>query len=214
MTTPSSGVRPIDVETDLPARTAVTEQPLPRWATTRSRSVDVLAQQLGRAPDRPFDRQAVKSEATDAPLLVPAPRQRVDVRLGAERRVEGRVEDGHRGKVGQHARVRARIVSSATALCSGARSARPSRAAQGRVVDQRRFSKPLTTVNNAVAAADQPRPIHTLPPKIVERGTHRGSPVGDACRVRPPVDLGRGYRCAAAVSIDDARLERARARVE
>ena len=37
---PSSGVKPIEVETDLPASTAVTEQPLPRWATTRPRDGD------------------------------------------------------------------------------------------------------------------------------------------------------------------------------
>ena len=32
---PSSGVWPMDVSTERPSRTAVTEQPLPRWATTR-----------------------------------------------------------------------------------------------------------------------------------------------------------------------------------
>ena len=34
--TPSSGVRPMVVSTLLPFRTAVHEQPLPRWAVTRA----------------------------------------------------------------------------------------------------------------------------------------------------------------------------------
>ena len=33
--TPSSGVKPIVVSTERPSRTAVTEQPPPRWQTTR-----------------------------------------------------------------------------------------------------------------------------------------------------------------------------------
>ena len=33
--TPSSGLKPIVVSTERPSRTAVTEQPPPRWQTTR-----------------------------------------------------------------------------------------------------------------------------------------------------------------------------------
>ncbi len=35
--TPSSGVKPIVVSTERPSRTALTEQPLPRWQTTSRR---------------------------------------------------------------------------------------------------------------------------------------------------------------------------------
>ena len=38
MTTPPSGVSPIDVSTDLPCCAAVTEQPLPRWQVIRRKS--------------------------------------------------------------------------------------------------------------------------------------------------------------------------------
>ena len=47
---PSSGVMPIDVEADRLPSTAVTEQPLPRWATTSPRSVSRRVEQLGGEP--------------------------------------------------------------------------------------------------------------------------------------------------------------------
>ena len=55
---PSSGVKPIDVATERPPRTAVTEQPLPRCATTMSSS---LAGRLGRTPARSI------AHVTDSP---------------------------------------------------------------------------------------------------------------------------------------------------
>ena len=58
--TPSSGLKPIVVSTDRPSRTAVTEQPPPRWQTT-SRS--------GQAPARrPIARRARGSRSGGCPI--------------------------------------------------------------------------------------------------------------------------------------------------
>ena len=43
MTTPPSGVRPIEVSTDKPCLTAVTEQPFPRWQVMRRKSFTFFA---------------------------------------------------------------------------------------------------------------------------------------------------------------------------
>jgi hypothetical protein len=51
-------------------------------------------EQLGAARARPRVAEAVKTEAPNAELFAPAPRQRVDRRLLRERRVEARVEAG------------------------------------------------------------------------------------------------------------------------
>ena len=69
---PSSGVRPMHVATERPPSTAVTEQPLPRWATTRRSSAAGRAKQGGGALGRPRHAHAVEAVATDAPLAVPA----------------------------------------------------------------------------------------------------------------------------------------------
>jgi len=45
MTSPSRGVKPIEVSTDRPPRTAATEQPLPRW--------QVITRRPGSSWDRP-----------------------------------------------------------------------------------------------------------------------------------------------------------------
>lgn len=50
---PSSGVRPMDVATDRPPSTAVTEQPLPRWATTvRSSPTGRASKAAARSADQ------------------------------------------------------------------------------------------------------------------------------------------------------------------
>ena len=67
--TPSSGEKPIVVSTERPSRTAVTEQPPPRWQTTSRGTRDPLR--------RPLHREPVEAEAADPPLLAPAPRKRV-----------------------------------------------------------------------------------------------------------------------------------------
>ena len=84
--TPSSGLKPIVVSTERPSRTAVTEQPPPRWQTTSRGDAHLLG--------RPLHREAVEAVAADAPLVAPARRQRVRRRLVGHRRVERRVEDG------------------------------------------------------------------------------------------------------------------------
>ena len=63
--TPSSGVKPIVVSTERPSRTAVTEQPPPRWQTTSRGRRHLLA--------RPLDRQAVEAVAADSPIARTAP---------------------------------------------------------------------------------------------------------------------------------------------
>ena len=83
--TPSSGLKPIVVSTDRPSRTAVTEQPPPRWQTTSRSAAHLLG--------RPLHRQPVEPVAADAPLVAPARRQRVGRRLLRHRAVERRVED-------------------------------------------------------------------------------------------------------------------------
>ena len=53
---PSRGVSPIEVATDRPFRTAVTEQPLPRCATTRaSREADRPSNSAARPVDHSTD---------------------------------------------------------------------------------------------------------------------------------------------------------------
>ena len=53
---PSSGVRPIDVATERPPSTAVTEQPLPRCATTRrSLSAGLARSWAARSADQATD---------------------------------------------------------------------------------------------------------------------------------------------------------------
>ena len=57
---PSIGVSPIDVATDRPSSTAVTEQPLPRWATTRASSLagrpsNSAARRVDHSTDSPWN---------------------------------------------------------------------------------------------------------------------------------------------------------------
>ena len=57
---PSSGVMPMDVATDRPPSTAVTEQPLPRWATIVRRSPagfasSAAARSADHATDMPWN---------------------------------------------------------------------------------------------------------------------------------------------------------------
>ena len=90
---PSSGLKPIVVSTDRPSATAVTEQPPPRWQTTRRRAAHPLG--------RPLHREAVEAVAADAPLLAPAVRHGVRGRVRGHRGVERRVEDGDVRHAGQ-----------------------------------------------------------------------------------------------------------------
>ena len=104
---PSSGVKPIDVATDAPCQTAVTEQPLPRWATTMPALTPAEPSRRRGLANRPRHRQAVEAEAAHAPVRVHDHGQRIDVRGRRQRRVKRRVEDGHAGTAGSNAPLRA-----------------------------------------------------------------------------------------------------------
>ena len=91
--TPSSGLKPIVVSTERPSRTAVTEQPPPRWQATSREAAHLRGD--------PLDRDAVEAVPADAPVLPPPARHGVRRRLLGDRGVEGRVEDGDVGEVGK-----------------------------------------------------------------------------------------------------------------
>ena len=151
ITSPSSGVKPIEVSTDRPPRTAATEQPLPRWQVIiRRPGVVGPADQRGQpAGDEPV-RGPVEPVAADAVPLVQHVGQRVEEAPPAHGLVERGVEDGDLGHLGQQVARRAvaldvgRVVqrSELEALFDPA---------QDRVVDEDRGPEALAAVDHAVA---------------------------------------------------------------
>ena len=101
ITSPSSGVSPIEVSTDSPPRTAVADAPLPRCST-------IMLTSSTRTPECPGGlardigvRGAVEPVTADVVLLAPRARDGVRVRDLRDRVVEGRVEDHHLRQVGE-----------------------------------------------------------------------------------------------------------------
>ena len=85
--TPSSGLKPIVVSIDRPSRTAVTEQPPPRWQTTSREHFNPVGD--GR------DGEAVEAVAAYPPLLAPALWDCVGGGLVRDAAMERGVEDGN-----------------------------------------------------------------------------------------------------------------------
>ncbi len=70
ITSPSMGVKPMVVSTEIPSRTAANEAPAPRWQVTMRRVPGTGgAHHLGRTPRRIGVRKAMEPE----PAQVPAP---------------------------------------------------------------------------------------------------------------------------------------------
>ena len=123
MTSPSSGVKPIVVSTEMPPATAASEAPAPRWHVTTRKLLDLAPGELGGAPGRVRVREAVEAEAAKIPALAPLGRQRIRRRRLGHAGVEGRVEARHGRHVRQQrgSRSRARATTSADAAAQGRR---------------------------------------------------------------------------------------------
>ena len=209
---PSSGVMPIDVSTDRPPSTAVTEQPLPRWATTsraprRARPSSSAGPPTDHATDRPW-----KPYRRMPQSLVPRVGHRVAVAGSAAasrgRRCRRRRRAGRRAEPSRAAR----IVSTASGLWSGARSASSSSSRQR----PRRRSAPAA--------------VKRVPPWTTRWPTRSIGAGRLAVASRSSASATVGRRSVAVVAsepqstaarqrrragrLDDARLERARARVQ
>ena len=208
MARPSSGVKPIDVATEAPPRTAVTEQPLPRWATTSDSESAERVEQLGGALHGPCDRQSVEAEAANAPIGVPAPGQGIDVCVSRQCRVERGVED--RDCTARRAAAPSGRGSSrprpgyAAARARTARRARPGQRRR-RATGSRKRVPPWTTRCAAASNAGVRQ--------AVQRLLQRRASVGRPCRIGAPIGLRARQRLARA-NVDHADLERAGARVD
>ena len=97
MTSPFSGVMPMLVSMLLPRSTAVMLAPLPRWQVMSFRSLERLAEELGRGLRDELVRGAVEAVFPDAVLLVVLVGDRVEVGGRRHGVVEGRVEHGDVG---------------------------------------------------------------------------------------------------------------------
>ena len=89
------------VATQRPPRTAESEQPLPRWQVTIRKSSGERPEHFRRAPATVGVAEPVEPESADAPVVGPFIRDWIGFRLGGQSGVEGRVEDGHVGNIGQ-----------------------------------------------------------------------------------------------------------------
>ena len=132
------------VSTDRPSRTAVTEQPPPRWHTTSRVGVD-----LGATTHCHGD--AVEPVAADAPVLAPASRHGVGRRLLRDRRRGRQCRRPRRAGRREAPRAPRGSLRSAGALCSGASGeSRRSPRDHGVVDRARRLDEPLPAVHDAV----------------------------------------------------------------
>ena len=116
---------PIEVQAERPASTAVTEQPLPRCATTSARSEDGVssssaARDVAHSTDSPW-----KPNRRRPCRSIHAVGQRIGERGGGSVAWNAVSKAAASGTPGS-ATSAARIVSTATGLWSGARSASPS----------------------------------------------------------------------------------------
>ncbi len=111
--TPSSGLKPIVVSTERPSRTAVTEQPPPRWQTTRRGTATRSAAHWTESPWKPYRRIPHSSRQRAGTAYVRASAGSVAWNV-----VSKTATCGTSGKTARAAR----IPSSAGALCSGASS--------------------------------------------------------------------------------------------
>ena len=122
MTRPSSGVRPMEVSTDRPPRTAAAEQPAPSWnVTSRARSgaspstaVARSAIQAWARPWKPYRRSPYRSTSS--------PRIAYRAACAGIRAWNAVSNDAVVGTPGPSTRRDTSIASSADALCSGART--------------------------------------------------------------------------------------------
>ena len=87
----------MEVWTDRPPSTAVTDAPAAQMGDDEAEISDSRSEEARSPGDRPLDRQAVESEPTDAVALGPRVRQRIPPRRIRQGRVERGVEDGHVG---------------------------------------------------------------------------------------------------------------------
>ena len=112
--TPSSGLKPIVVSTERPSRTAVTEQPPPRWQTTSRGTRTCSAAHCTERPWKPKRRMPHRrATGPAARTSTPRPDRRGETRCRTRRRA------GRRGS----ARLASSIAATPARLCSGASSA-------------------------------------------------------------------------------------------
>ena len=188
MTRPSSGVKPMEVSTDLPPRIAVTEAPLPRWAITPSNSSDRKVQQR-RGPVRDvFVRGAVEAVAADAVVGVELVRHGVAPGVLGQGAVEGGVEHGHlrhlRPLLGDGA-----DAQHVGGVVQRGQRVEPLDGAGDLVVDQHGLAEPLAAVDHAVPHGVQlPVTQH-----LVDGGVHQLEGLG-MVRAGPPFRRRPGLR--------------------
>ena len=209
---PSSGVIPIDVSTDRPPSTAVTEQPLPRWATTsRSPSTGRPRSSAARATDQATDRPW-KPKRRMPQSRNQASGNRIAVAGRRKARVERGVERRHVGYPGQR-------LSGGPDRLDGDPSVERGELGElldgvdGRILDQRWVDEARPAMNDPIADRVDRRPCHARCLDRAENVGDPGRPNRYARRVGTPLDR----RCSERVPagrLDDRRLERARARIE
>ena len=101
MTSPSSGVSPIEVSTERPPWIAAADAPLPRWSTTRRSVRRVALEDRGGSRGDVAVRGPVEPVPTDAEPRRDVAVDRVGVGDRGDRRVEGGVEHGDVRDVGK-----------------------------------------------------------------------------------------------------------------
>ena len=168
--------------------------------------------QFRSARGGPFDGQPVEAEPAQAVPLGPRRGQRIGERGRCERRVEGRVEGGRLGHPGEcHQRRPDRL--DRDRVVQRGEVGEPIELIEHVVVDERRGREPRPAVDDPVTDRLDRADRDPLDHEAFEEGLEVGLTSLGTGRVGAPFER-RREQGIAAVSVEHARLERARARVQ